>query len=103
MKPHPWTRLRLNAFRNEDDGLCLQVNKSWHVGTRTESKLHRRWMLSRNSHEKKNDMKQWEYKYLNLRSIEDDYLNKLGLEGWELVAAVTMGDNTVNFFFKREK
>jgi len=48
-------------------------------------------------------MKQWEYKYLNLRSIEDDYLNKLGLEGWELVAAVTMGDNTVNFFFKREK
>ena len=45
-------------------------------------------------------MKKFEYKRINLLNSVDEEreLNKLGAQGWELVAIV----NTANFYLKRE-
>jgi len=47
-------------------------------------------------------MQKWEYKRLAGASVAD--LNKLGDEGWELVA-ITFGDYDMNnvYYFKRPK
>lgn len=49
------------------------------------------------------DITQWEYKTVG-RNVEDEELNKLGEQGWEVTAAkATMGGSTEAFLMKRPK
>jgi hypothetical protein len=46
----------------------------------------------------------WEYKHVTRGSraaLDDEELNLLGREGWEMVGVVTVGRST-HFYFKRE-
>lgn len=46
--------------------------------------------------------KQWEYKVLDWHELpEHGWLNRMGLEGWELVS-VCRTDNVLKYYFKRE-
>ena len=47
----------------------------------------------------------WEYKHVTrgsrAQALDDEELNALGREGWELAGVVTVG-RTTHFYFKRE-
>ena len=43
----------------------------------------------------------WEYKTIE-QKLEIDDLNKLGADGWELVAVVSPGHFVLHYFFKRQ-
>ena len=46
--------------------------------------------------------KQWEYKVLDWHELpEYGWLNRMGLEGWELVS-VRQSDHVLKYYFKRE-
>lgn len=43
----------------------------------------------------------WEYLTVQ-NTVDDSELNKLGAEGWELVAVVSPAHFVLHYFFKRE-
>ena len=43
----------------------------------------------------------WEYLTLE-ENLQNDKLNQLGAEGWELVAVVSPGHFILHYFFKRQ-
>jgi Domain of unknown function (DUF4177) len=45
--------------------------------------------------------RRWEYKTVTKLKQDDDALNELGQQGWELVSATHLGGTNVRAFFKR--
>ena len=49
------------------------------------------------------EITQWEYKEMSARHYNDETLNKIGSEGWEMVTSTTSGGGTFSFIFKKPK
>ena len=46
-------------------------------------------------------MQKWEYKVIKGSSTNEDELNRLGQEGWELVTAALGADSSFRLYLKR--
>lgn len=52
-----------------------------------------------------NNMKKFEYctrEFFDFNTIQEDELNELGQQGWELVAVENYSQDSCRFYFKRE-
>lgn len=92
-----------HKIKDGNEVLCPDCFPEWEREQEKKAKTKLKKILLKNI--------QWEYKILNLKTIgsglnasgnkikpeDENELNKLGLEGWELVSAVTMNSLAVRF------